>query len=130
MPSHSLNPMTFFTDDPAVLDDPYDAFARYRAETPVYYHAPVDQWFVFRYGDVAALFRDPRLSADRMKGFADQAPEAVRDDLKAIVPLFDTWAIMKDGPEHTRLRHQLNQGFNATAVKALAPLIEDARRMR
>ncbi|WP_108661742.1 cytochrome P450 [Acuticoccus kandeliae] len=114
----------FFIDDPALLDDPYAAFARYRAESPVYHHAPVDQWFVFRHGDVSDLFRDPRLSADRMKGFVDQAPEAVRPELRAIVPLFESWTIMKDGPEHTRLRHALNQGFNATAVKALAPLIE------
>lgn len=116
----------FFIDDPVLLDDPYASFARYRAERPVIHHAPVDQWFVFRYDDVSALLRDPRLSADRMKGFVDQAPEAVREDLRSIVPLFDSWAIMKDGPDHARIRHELNKGFNASAVKRLEPLIARA----
>lgn len=45
-----------------------------------------EQWFVFRYDDVAALFADPRLSADRMKGFVDAAPPEVCDDLRRIAP--------------------------------------------
>jgi cytochrome P450 len=72
----------FVFDDPAKLDDPFADFARYRKQRPVYYHAPLSQWFVFRYDDVAALFRDPRLSADRMKGFVDQAPAEVRGELR------------------------------------------------
>lgn len=116
----------FFTDDPKLLDDPYGAFAAYRATSPVVHHPSVDQWFVFRYDDVAALFRDPRLSADRMKGFVDQVPEEVRAELRATAPLFESWVLMKDGDAHTRLRHQLNRGFNASAVRALAPLIEAA----
>jgi cytochrome P450 len=116
----------FFTDDATLLDEPYAAFARYRAQTPILHYAPVDQWFVFRYDDVAALFRDPRLSADRMKGFVDQAPAEVRAELRAVAPLFESWVLMQDGQAHARLRHQLSRGFNATAVQALAPLIERA----
>lgn len=117
---------SFFLDDEAGLDDPFAAMARYTADQPVYHHASLDQWFVFRYDDVAALFRDPRMSADRMKGFVDQAPEAVRADLREIAPLFGTWVLMMDGPAHARVRRFINIGFNATAVAALESAIEAA----
>ena len=83
---------------------------------------------MFRYDDVAGLFRDPRLSADRMKGFVDQAPAEVRAELREIVPLFESWLLMQDGKPHVRLRHQLSHGFNATAVQGLAPAIERSAR--
>ncbi|WP_162560819.1 hypothetical protein [Methylobacterium durans] len=116
----------FFMDRPGGLDDPFADLARYRQDCPVYYHPALDQWFVFRYDDVAALLRDERLSADRMKGFVDQAPEAVRGDLRSIEPLLRSWVLMRDGADHARLRKLINIGFNATAVQALLPCIEQA----
>ncbi len=116
----------FFMDDPATLDDPFAALARYRDSCPVYHHAPLDQWFVFRYDDVAALLRDPRMSADRMRGFVDQAPAPVRDDLRSLAPMFGSWVLMMDGAAHARLRRFINLGFNATAVQALLPSVTRA----
>ena len=116
----------FFMDRPGGLDDPFADLARYRHGCPVYFHPALDQWFVFRYDNVAALLRDERLSADRMKGFVDQAPEAVRDDLRSIEPLLRSWVLMRDGADHARLRKLINIGFNATAVQALLPCIEQS----
>ena len=70
------------------------------------------------------LFHDARLSADRMKGFVDAAPAEVRDELRTLVPSFERWVLMKDGPDHARLRHLLNLGFNATVVHSLRGLIQ------
>ena len=113
----------FFMEDPDKLDDPFADLARYRSECPVYFNPSLGQWFVFRYDDVAALFRDQRLSANRMSGFIDQAPIAVRDDLRTLAPMFATWVLMLDGEDHTRIRRLLNLSFNATAVQALIPAI-------
>ena len=113
----------FFLEDPDKLDDPFADLARYRRECPVYFNPTLGQWFVFRYDDVATLFRDQRLSADRMSGFIDQAPAEVREDLRSLAPMFATWVLMLDGDDHTRIRHLLNLGFNATAVQALVPAI-------
>src|SRR6266498_613785 len=76
----------FFLNDPKKLDNPFPDFVYFRENRPVFYYAPLDQWFVFSYGEAAALFADPRLSSDRMKGFVDAAPPEVRDDLRKIVP--------------------------------------------
>lgn len=65
----------FFLNVPEKLDDPFPDLAYFRENRPVFYYEPLDQWFVFRYDDVAALFADRRLSSDRMKGFVDAAPK-------------------------------------------------------
>jgi hypothetical protein len=44
---------------------------------------------------VANLFHDPRLSVDRMKGFADQAPPEVRDDVKKVAPYLEMFLLFK-----------------------------------
>jgi len=113
----------FFVEDPDKLDDPFADLARYRAECPVYFNPSLDQWFVFRYDDVAALFRDQRLSSNRLSGFIDQAPAAVRDELRTLAPMFATWVLMLDGDDHAHMRRLLNLGFNATAIQALIPAI-------
>lgn len=116
----------FFLNDPWKLNDPFADLAYLREHRPVFYYAPVDQWFVFAYDDVAALFADPRLSADRMKGFVAATPPEVRDGVRRIAPYFETWALMQDAPAHTRTRRFLNLGFNAQAVRALQGTIQQA----
>jgi cytochrome P450 len=116
----------FFMERPLGLDDPFPDLARYLKDCPIYFNPPLGQWFVFRYDDVAALFADKRLSADRMKGFVDQAPADIREELRQIAPLFRTWVMMMDGVDHDRVRRILNLGFNSVAVQRLVPAIERA----
>lgn len=78
---------TFFMLWSDGLGDPFADLERYQRNCPVYFNPVLKQWFVFRYDDVAALLRDERMSADRMKGFVDQAPDAVRDKLRSIESL-------------------------------------------
>ncbi|MEM4781224.1 MAG: cytochrome P450 [Halalkalicoccus sp.] len=115
----------FFLDDPEKLDDPFSDLAYFREHRPVFYYEPLDQWFVFGYDDVAALFADERLSADRMKGFVDAAPEAMQAEVGALAPFFETWVLMKDGADHARLRKFLLRGFNAASTRELRGRIEE-----
>lgn len=54
--------------------EPFPDFLCFRENRPVLFYEPFDQRFVFGYDDDAGLFHDPRLSADRIKGFVDAAP--------------------------------------------------------
>ena len=76
----------FFLNVPQKLDDPFPDLAYFRENRPVFYHEALDQWFVFRHEDVSKLFSEPRMSAGRMKGFVDAAPEEVREDLREVIP--------------------------------------------
>jgi cytochrome P450 len=116
----------FFLESPAKLNDPFADMAWFREHRPVYYHEPIDQWFVFPYDEVRSLFADKRMSANRMAGFVDAAPEPVRDELRGVVPYLEKWLLMRDGEDHSRLRTVLHRGFNANAIKAMQEPIQRA----
>lgn len=114
----------FFLDVPEKLDDPFPDLAYFRENRPVFYHEALDQWFAFRHEDVSTLFSDPRMSADRMKGFVDAAPEGVREDLRKVAPYLEMFVLMNDEPDHARLRKFLHRGFNAEAIRGLRGQIQ------
>src|SRR2546430_11592028 len=116
----------FFLNVPEKLDNPFPDLKYFREHWPVFYYSPLQTWFIFRYDDVSTLFHDARLSADRMKGFVDAAPTEVRDGLRTLAPSFERWVLVKDGPDHARLRQFLNLGFNATVVHSLRGLIQQS----
>ena len=114
----------FFLNVPRKLDDPFPDLAYFRQNKPVFYYPPLNQWFVFRHEDVAGLFSDPRLSADRMKGFVEAAPEEVREDLRKAAPYLEMFVLMEDEPDHGRIRKFLHLGFNAKVIRALKEQIQ------
>src|SRR5262249_26028896 len=87
----------FFLDVPGKLDNPFPDFQYFREKRPVFFCAPANSWFVFRYDDVYRLFHDPQLSANRMKGPVELAPAEVRDDLRRIAPYLESWMLMNHG---------------------------------
>lgn len=114
----------FFLNVPEKLNDPFADLRYFRENRPVFYYAPLNNWFVFRYDDVHALFHDARLSANRMKGLVDAAPEEVRDELKTIVPYLESWMLMQDGADHTRVRSRMQAGLTPTVVRQLSGQIQ------
>jgi cytochrome P450 len=114
----------FFLNDPRKLDDPFPDLEYFRENRPVFYYPPLNEWFIFGYDDVASLFSDPRLSADRMKGFVDAAPAEVREDLRRVAPYLEMFVLMNDEPDHTRIRRFMHLGFNAEVVRGLKENIQ------
>ena len=114
----------FFLNDPQKLDNPFSDFTYFRENKPVFYYPPLNQWFIFGHDDVANLFSDPRLSADRMKGFVDAAPEEVREDLRKVAPYLEKFMLMEDEPDHGRIRRFLHFGFNAKVIGNLKGQIQ------
>ncbi len=120
---------SFFASDPQKLDSPYEDFAWYRKNAPIYYHEPLNQWFVFGHDDVAALLKDQRLSADRLAGMRQATPHEAWDDLDRIAPYFESWVLMTDGDQHRRLRAALHRGFSPEVIRGLQSKIEESATM-
>ena len=114
----------FFLESPQKLDDPFADLAWLREHHPVYWHESFSQWFVFPYDEVRSLFSDQRLSADRVAGFVDAVPEAVRDEVRTLLPYLEKWLIFRDGADHAQLRTILHRGFNTKAIEAMRGPIE------
>ena len=81
------------------------------------------RWAVFHYEACSELGRDPRLSsARRVPNFFPGAAED-RLELDSLFQHLGRWLLMKDAPEHGRLRKFMNAGFSPSAIERLKPRV-------
>jgi cytochrome P450 len=83
-------------------------------------------WLVFRYDDVSAGLRDPRLSA-RRPGPDDPIPrilQPVADEIRHVRTVQGQWLLCADPPRHTHLRSALSPAFAPRSVEHLRERIE------
>jgi cytochrome P450 len=107
--------------DPVMCNEPFARYAYLRRSCPVSrVKAPLllrgTGYMVTRYDDVMAFYTDPRFSSDFARygvgsRFLPLAPPSIRVLVDSMV--------MKDDPEHHRLRSLVRQAFNARRVAAL-----------
>src|SRR5688500_1677817 len=105
-------------DDPAVVADPYPAFARARAVAPVRWHEGLSLWLAFTHAESNAVLRDRRLG----RIWADKTPAA----RFASFNLIHRNAILEmEPPHHTRLRRLISTAFARGHVERLRPWVEE-----
>jgi cytochrome P450 len=108
-----------------VLADPYPSYRQLRDDAPILWDRRFG-WLVFRYDDVAAGLRDPRLSA-RRPGPNDPIPrilQPVADEIRYVRAVQGQWLLCADPPRHTRLRSALSPAFSPRSVEHLQDRIE------
>jgi cytochrome P450 len=114
----------FDVRDPAFLANPYPVFKQIRAAAPVW-KAPFGRWFLTRYDDCNLLLRDRRFGKDYvdpealMRRFGPTAPQD-----SAVIEL-SHMMLMRDPPDHTRLRGLVNKAFTARRIEALRERVRD-----
>ncbi len=100
--------------DAEFLANPYPTYARLRAHDPVHRN-PDGSWFLTRYDDVMAVYRDRRFLSDKKAEFAPKFGDS---------PLFihhTTSLVFNDPPLHTRVRKLLAPAFTPRALNTLEP---------
>ncbi len=104
--------------NPAFVADPYPFYRSLRAMAPIW-KAPNGRWLIAGYDDTAAILKDRRFGRDY------EDPEALKRrfgptalDEPAVVELTHMM-LMRDPPDHTRLRGLVSQAFTARRVEAL-----------
>ncbi|WP_242611267.1 cytochrome P450 [Blastococcus saxobsidens] len=108
-------------DDPAVVADPYPAFARARAAAPVQWHEGLGLWLAFTHAESNAVLRDRRLG----RIWSDKQPAEGFESFN----LIHRNAILEmEPPEHTRLRRLISSAFARGHVERLRPWVEDLAR--
>ncbi|MDY7230818.1 cytochrome P450 [Hyalangium rubrum] len=109
---------------PENLLDPNPLYKHLLESEPVYWSDTLQAWFVTRHEDVAACFRDPRLSAERTQLVVEQQLRGVgTDKVRDYLHYASQQMLMKDGAEHSRLRRQTNPGFTTQALDGWRPMI-------
>ncbi len=108
---------------PEVIRDPYPVLQELMRDEPVHWNDRLGGWCVTRYEDVRQGFRDPRLSADRIRPFAAQASGPDAEAIGWLGEVLARWAVFNDPPIHSRLRAPMATAFTSRAIEALRPNI-------
>ena len=111
------------TDPPSgFVDDPYPWYALLRRHSPVH-QLGIKSYFLTRYEDVVAAYRDPRTSSDKKAEFTPKFGDS---------PLLEhhtTSLVFNDPPLHTRVRRLIMGAVNQRAIRrmedGLVSLIDD-----
>jgi cytochrome P450 len=107
--------------DPAVVADPYPAFARARATAPVQWHEELNLWLAFTHAEANAVLRDRRLG----RIWRDKEPGERFESFN----LIHRNAILEmEPPDHTRLRRLISTAFARGHVERLRPWVQDLAR--
>ena len=106
----------------AFIQDPHALYEELRAQGPahpVVMWGGVRAWLVTRYADARTLLADPRLSKDgdfMSEGFPSGDESLPGHSLRGHM-------LLKDPPDHTRLRKLATRAFTARTVERLRPRI-------
>ncbi len=107
--------------DPAVVADPYPAFARARAEATVQWHEGLGLWLAFTHAEAGAVLRDRRLG----RIWRDREPAERFGSFN----LIHRNAILEmEPPDHTRLRRLISTAFARGHVERLRPWVQELAR--
>ncbi len=105
-------------DDPAVVADPYPAFARARTVAPVQWHEGLGLWLAFTHAESNAVLRDRRLG----RIWRDKEPAERFGSFN----LIHRNAILEmEPPDHTRLRRLISTAFARGHVERLRPWVRE-----
>ncbi|WP_258573208.1 cytochrome P450 [Actinomadura parmotrematis] len=120
-----MSEMSYDPWSPAFVADPYPAFARLRAERPVFFDEPTGQWVVSRHADVDALLRDRRLGRSylHLATHEEFGQAAEPEFLRPFWDLVRAGMLDVEPPTHTRLRRLVSKAFTARMVEGLRPMV-------
>ena len=100
-------------DPPAgFVDDPYPWYAQLRRQSPVH-RLSERSFFLSRYDDVIAAYRDPRTSSDKHTEFTPKFGDSPLLEHHTTSPVFN------DPPLHTRVRRLIMGALNQKAIKKM-----------
>jgi cytochrome P450 len=118
--------MTYDPTDPAMLRDPYHAFADLRRAGGVHWCEPLSGWLAVDWPSVQAVVTKPDLfSANRLVPVHERLSEANRATAADVLRWLSLWMVFQDPPNHTRLRRYLATVINARMVESLRTSIAD-----
>ncbi len=103
---------------PEFRRNPYPTYNLLRQHAPIFFWDRWQFYFLSRYDDCATLLRDNRLG----QGIVSE--EWAPDTQKDLVRLQKDWMLMKDPPDHTRLRGLVFKAFTPRMVEQLRKTIQ------
>ena len=110
--------------DATVIANPYPSYHQMRTQDPVHWNPETSCWELTRYADAELVYRDRRMSAERMSLFTARIPEPMQETMAPILRIFQHMMLMADPPRHTRLRSLANKAFTPRVVENMRANIQ------
>ena len=108
--------------EPGFVDSPYEQYARLRDADPVHWSGVLQGWVLTRHDDVASLLRDPTVSSD----LDNASPTTVvlrQRERQALGGRRSDTLVLRDDPDHNRLRKLLQRPFGPRPVEGLRRMV-------
>lgn len=115
--------MAFDPFAPGFAESPYEQYARLRAEDPVHWSTLLEGWVLTRHDDVAAVLRDGTVSVELDNAASSTLVDMQRARIQAN-GRSTTSVVLRDDPDHNRLRKLLQQPFGPRPVEGLRSLVD------
>ncbi len=112
-----INAGAFDPRAPEFRANPYPTYDLLRAAAPVLYWDVWGVWFLSRYDDCSTLLRDGRLGHAEIEG---EPPEQQR----ALFEMQRRWMLVRNPPDHTRLRSLVHKAFTPRVVEQMRSRIQ------
>lgn len=110
---------------PDHVADPAAFLSRVRDHDPIAWSQRHRAWVIGGHPELAAAFRDRRLTTERMAAFKARQHGTRAEALQRAIELLDGWMLFHEPPTHTRLRAPLNRQFTPKAVAHLTADIDE-----
>jgi cytochrome P450 len=121
-PAASVPEARFDPFEPGFVASPYDQYRRLREHDPVHWSELLDGWVLTRHDDVVAVLRDPTVSVELDNARATGAVELQRKRQARSGRSTDT-LVLRDDPDHNRLRKLMQQPFGPRPVEGLRAMV-------
>ena len=118
---HSPLPDNLLYDprDPAVMANPFPAYARLQTEDPVHWSPVLKSWVVTRYADVRSVLLHDAMSVSKLDAFYQSLPASDAARMRDIVHYLNLWVAFQDPPQHTRMRTIMRKAFMASSFNSM-----------
>jgi cytochrome P450 len=108
---------------PEFIANPYPAYQRLRADSPVCWDEAHGHWLVSRYADVHDLLRDDRLSSDQLGAYVGRLSAEEQAGVAPLRDLLTNRLLLTDNPAHRRIRSLMQLAFTPRRVEQMRPTI-------
>ena len=119
--------------DPQLRTDPYSIYHYFSTHDPVHYIPPstipgtVGVCLLFKHADVAQYLKDKRIGREwwRFVTETKEQFEAQRNPFANYVNMVNNWMLLRDAPDHTRLRGLFNRFLTPAIVEGLESHVQE-----
>jgi len=111
--------------------NPYPTYHYLRTHHPIYYRPEHQDWLLTRYTDIFAVLKNPNFGRSELGLTKPEMVAINQQPIKHLLSmrhesqkLMKLWLLMRNPPEHTRLRNLFSEHFSSKRIQTLRAYIQ------